>query len=98
MPVPVPLRYHCGMAKLWFRAKRYGYGWTPATWQGWLVVGIAIFLYLVPSGLLLIFGPEALSAETFLALCLPWYVGITIVLIWISAKTGEPLRWRWGGR
>jgi hypothetical protein len=24
--------------KLWFKAKRYGWGWTPVTWQGWVAV------------------------------------------------------------
>ena len=23
--------------KPWFRRKRFGIGWTPATWQGWLI-------------------------------------------------------------
>jgi hypothetical protein len=27
------------MAGPWFRPKRYGWGLTPATWQGWLVTG-----------------------------------------------------------
>lgn len=26
--------------KLWFGNKRYGYGWVPNTWQGWMLVGI----------------------------------------------------------
>ena len=26
----------------WFKSKLYGYGWTPAKWQGWLV----LFLFL----------------------------------------------------
>lgn len=30
--------------KYWFRAKRYGYGWVPCTWQGWLVVVVYIVL------------------------------------------------------
>ena len=21
----------------WFRPKRFGFGWTPATWEGWVV-------------------------------------------------------------
>jgi len=25
------------MAEYWFKPKRYGYGATPATWQGWAV-------------------------------------------------------------
>ena len=30
------------MARFWFRPRRYGYGATPVTWEGWaLTVGIA---------------------------------------------------------
>ena len=25
-------------SKLWFKAKKYGYGWYPATWQGWTIM------------------------------------------------------------
>ena len=28
----------------WFKAKLYGWGWTPAKWQGWLVVLTYIIL------------------------------------------------------
>ena len=28
----------------WFRRKRYGYGWTPDTWQGWLATAMFIVL------------------------------------------------------
>ena len=30
-------------SKLWFKAKRYGWGWTPSAWQGWMV----LLVYLV---------------------------------------------------
>ena len=33
--------------KLWFRAKCYGWGWYPCSWEGWLVILIwAIFFTL----------------------------------------------------
>jgi hypothetical protein len=33
----------------WFRPKRYGLGWTPANWKGWVVTlgGVAIFVLIV---------------------------------------------------
>ena len=30
----------------WFKARLYGWGWTPATWQGWLVLAIWLVLVL----------------------------------------------------
>ena len=37
------------MTKYWFRQKRFGYGATPNTWQGWAVtlVGLALMLFVV---------------------------------------------------
>jgi uncharacterized membrane protein len=32
--------------KLWFKAKRYGFGWIPCSWEGWLVL-IAFVLFQV---------------------------------------------------
>lgn len=31
----------------WFRPKRFGYGWSPATWEGWAVTGLAVLLMVV---------------------------------------------------
>lgn len=28
----------------WFKAKPFGWGWTPATWQGWLIMVLYIAL------------------------------------------------------
>ena len=29
----------------WFAAKRYGFGWVPCSWQGWLVLAVFLLLY-----------------------------------------------------
>ncbi len=26
--------------KLWFKAKKFGWGWTPCSWEGWTVTGL----------------------------------------------------------
>lgn len=76
--------------KLWFPAKKYGYGWGfPNCWQGWLV--IAGYYVLVVAGALLILIQRK-SVPAFLA-----YVGIvTVALILICRWKGERPRWRWG--
>jgi sterol desaturase/sphingolipid hydroxylase (fatty acid hydroxylase superfamily) len=81
------------MKKYWFKAKKYGYGWYPATKEGWLVmlVWLVAFLALVKIFLLnLKDGPKELY----------WYLPsvflITGILIFVAYKTGEPARWRWG--
>jgi hypothetical protein len=82
------------MKNLWFKAKTYGWGWYPVTWQGWLV--IFGFLVLDLGNVYRLDLAQGTSdqkiaiefvLETFLL------VGI---LIWICYQTGEKPGWRWG--
>ncbi len=80
----------------WFKAKLYGWGWTPATWQGWL----AIFIYITLITILLILREEPIpgnpdSGSNFITLGLPIIV-LTILLITLAYKKGEKPRWQWG--
>lgn len=80
----------------WFKRKLYGWGWTPAKWQGWLVilVYIALIVTLVSTREEYIPGnPD--SGSNFLTFALPIIVS-TIVLITICYKKGEKPRWQWG--
>lgn len=74
--------------RYWFRAKRYGWGWTPLTWQGW--AALAAFVALLVADWL-VFPPTK---------ALPDYigcvVGLTILLVAVCWLKGEPPRWRWG--
>lgn len=48
----------------WFKRKLYGWGWTPATWQGWvtLVAFLAVFFWIfVP----FISNPEPTDSAVF---------------------------------
>lgn len=78
--------------KIWFKAKRYGYGWYPATWQGWTVMGIY--------GILLACLIAAFESNLNRPHAVIYYligVGlITVALIIVAAKKGEPAHWRWG--
>ena len=80
----------------WFRRKLYGWGWTPAKWQGWCVTFIYILLILV----LVLSREEAIpgnpdSGSNFLTFALP-IIALTILLIVIAYKKGEKPRWQWG--
>jgi len=39
---PISQRFQRGynllMRKLWFKSKTFGWRWTPATWEGWVIV------------------------------------------------------------
>ena len=76
--------------RYWFRAKRYGWGWgLPITWQGWavFVAWFAVFicgtLYFIPR------RPVPYLVFTLV---------LSLLLVAICYKKGEPPRWRWGDR
>ena len=72
----------------WFKRRLYGWGWMPVTWQGWLVVGVAVAIFAVGlySGVandapgMLFVGPA---------------LGIVLILTFCYLK-GERPKWMWG--
>lgn len=74
----------------WFKRRRYGYGWTPVTWQGWMSI--------------LIYGLIIVADVVFLVLGSRDNVGLFVLivllattsLILISYVKGPSPRWRWG--
>ncbi len=82
--------------RYWFKAKLYGWGWTPATWQGWGVIGVYILLILglvsmreeyIPG------NPD--SGSNFLTFALP-IILLTVLLVIVAYKKGEKPKWHWG--
>ena len=78
--------------RYWFKAKLYGWGWDPATWQGWLVV-------LVHIGAITLFAltidKNSSAREVFFTFILPVFL-LTATLLRICYKKGERPRWQWG--
>jgi hypothetical protein len=76
----------------WFKRKLYGWGWTPAKTQGWLVLGA----YLV-GVLYVVYRLEGeVSSDTLVTeFVLPLSV-LTLLLIYVCYKKGEKPRWQWG--
>lgn len=75
---------------LWFRAKRFGWGWYPVTWQGWTVLAVWLFVFVgIMSGLNQHASPWVFLGKVF---------GSVIVLLVICWKTGERPSWRWAGK
>lgn len=79
--------------KLWFKAKTYGWGWVPATKEGWLVCLVFIVAIILGSVFLLRGEPDTYG-PVFMYLL--WVSGCTSVLLYLSYKHGEKPRWRWG--
>ncbi len=83
------------MNKFWFRPKAYGYGVTPSTWEGWVVV--AVYILVIFASTLLLADPQR-SVWTWLS----WIAVLAIVtasMILISLyKTDGTWQRRWDGR
>lgn len=79
--------------KLWFKAKDYGWGWQPSSWEGWLVLAIYIIFIIK-----VFWGVDQASrlrsdvpVKPFLLLFLS-----TVILIIVCYLKGEKPEWRWG--
>ena len=79
--------------KLWFKAKRYGYGWTPVTWEGWVVVLLYVVVVTIHSINVEKFSQS--GGEVVINFVIPLIVN-TIFLIIIFYAKGEKAEWRWG--
>ncbi len=78
--------------KYWFKRRRYGYGWIPSTWQGWLV--LAMYMAVIVIGSIFINPEGEEMAKTFIYLV---YVFIsTFVLLFITYRKGPKPKWRSG--
>jgi hypothetical protein len=78
--------------KYWFKRKLFGYGWTPATRAGWLVVSGYVLFLLGVIWYAEISDVIQQSPNTIVIAV----VGATVLLLAVCWKTGEPLQWQWG--
>lgn len=77
---------------LWFKRKTYGWGWTPITWQGWLMV----FFYIGIVGFLISGVDEESNLLDILTICIVPIFFLTLFFVTIAYKKGEKPRWQWG--
>jgi len=73
--------------KIWFPAKRYGWGWGPPNcWQGWVV--LAVYTVLIAGGGFFLNRHPGLFIANVAVL--------SIALCFVCFLKGEQPRWRWG--
>ncbi len=77
----------------WFKRKLYGWGWTPARWQGWVV--ILVFTALIVWNAIRI-DSTSHSVSDMLINFIPETAILVLMLIIICYVTGEKPRWMWG--
>lgn len=76
----------------WFKRKLFGWGWTPATWQGWVITGLYIVVVLMAA---LTINENSPREEVFFTFLMPLFF-FTVVFMRIAYKKGEKPKWSWG--
>lgn len=80
-------------SKLWFRRKTYGWGWTPITWEGWLVTAIAIAIPFLVKFLANYVGADRDAQHFYTYATVPViFMGLTLICF----RYGEKPKWQWG--
>lgn len=79
--------------QLWFKAKKYGWGWYPCSWQGWLilVLGIAFSIWNFQR----LDSVSHSASDTLRPFIIQTFL-LTLAIIAICYYKGEKPRWRWG--
>lgn len=89
--------------KLWFRAKEFGWGWFPISWQGWAVTVFYALLFTI--AFLIFFGWVGAAAESRVGardiiFGVLEFAGIIALLSYslyrVCVRFGEKPSWRWG--
>lgn len=78
----------------WSKRRVYGWGWVPATWQGWVLTAAYLILIIIISFRLTKMDTWQDALRFFV---LPLVV-LTGIFIFIAYKTGESPKWSWGIR
>lgn len=83
--------------RYWFKRKLFGWGWQPATWEGWL--SLFIFFFLELGNWMLRYEPRL---EMLTDRDIYYFVAESIILVFLlillCVQTGEKPRWQWGKR
>ena len=72
----------------WFKAKMYGWGWTPVKWQGWLVVAVSIVIVAI--------GMQIGEADDAPGVVLISILLAIAIIFTFGYWKGEKPGWRWG--
>lgn len=79
--------------RYWFKRKVWGWGWTPATWEGWVTL-VAVIALIIWNGMHIDSTSHSVS-DTVRPFVIQTAVLVTI-LIAICYWKGEKPKWQWG--
>lgn len=78
--------------KYWFKRRRYGFGWIPSTWQGWLSLVIMLAIIFGATYVFITTSPNNRSFFLYFNT-----IAMTIILaVILAASKGPSPKWRWG--
>jgi hypothetical protein len=83
------------MNKYWFIPKRFGWGFFPISWEGWVVVLITV-IAIVAAGFVDGIFVEPVSVKEGLRFLLDFSVILTLSSLVSLKKTKGKVTWRWG--
>lgn len=75
----------------WFKRKLYGWGWTPVTREGWIVILVFV--------LAVLYIAKDITDDTDITEMYGFFAQLAVAitaLIFICYKTGEKPKWMWG--
>jgi len=83
--------------KYWFRPKSYGYGYSPITWEGGLMVVLILVLILISTYVNNFFNietpPDTRNGFRFI-------LDLTLIILSLNPvmekRTNEEVKWNWG--
>ncbi len=78
--------------RYWFRAKKYGYGWTPTTWEGWFILLFYVAFVFHQANKI------GMGNYNLLYKSISVFVFATLLLFFICILTGDHPRIRIGNR
>ena len=85
------------MPQYWFKPKRYGYGATPATWQGWVATIVASLAIAAINVSVVLTARHHWMVDWTLATLLGLdALGVIFLIVVTRRKTEGEWRWRWG--
>lgn len=83
--------------KYWFRPKKYGWGYVPISWEGWVLTIAFILIFIGLANVTGIHDKNASLKNAF------YFATGLLVFVFIFHKIAKPLtkgqvKWNWGGK
>ncbi|HEY1745957.1 MAG TPA: hypothetical protein VGG11_04225 [Xanthobacteraceae bacterium] len=83
------------MTRYWFKPKRYGYGATPVTWQGWAVTLATVLVMVGVNVGLRLNEPPRWAIAGIIGFDV---LALAFLFVVCRRKTEGEWHWRWGDR